>query len=58
MTPPERADVAKEIVEIFEKHKLTDNDNGLDKFRVFMATHALMVQDSDPYTLEASPREH
>ena len=57
MTPSERADIVKEIIEIFEKHKLTDNDNGFDKFRVFMASNALMVQTDDPYELSANPRE-
>jgi len=57
MSPSERAAIAKEVVEVFEKHKLTDNDNGFDKFRVFMACHALMVQTNDPYELSATPRE-
>jgi len=57
MTPIERAGITKEVVEIFEKHKLTDNDNGFDKFRILMASNALMVQTDDPYELSAKPRE-
>jgi len=57
MAPTERAGIVKEIVEIFEKHNLTDNDNGFDKFRILMASNALMVQTDDPYELSARPRE-
>ena len=55
MTPTERAEVAKEVVGVFEKYNMIDKSR--DRICVLMAVVSLTTQGGEKYTVVATPTD-